>query len=206
MVSSKGKKAITTLAKRKALPIEIRRNRVEEFLKLSLYHNFIKKGYSVFLEKQMNPIMNTYKMGSVDSAITNLPFYNSRKIYRADVLCVNTKAEIIICEIKSSLQDFKTDKKYLNYMNYCDKLYIVVTGDWLIDDIIDDIPKEVGIVHVTLNETGHAVFRYVRKAKKLHSLLVGTRYGMMVSLCWHSGLSLKNVLKSKPNYFQLYRD
>jgi len=45
---------------------------------------------------------------------------------RVDVIAVNRKGHIVICEIKSSKQDFVTDKKFLEYLPFCNQMYIVV--------------------------------------------------------------------------------
>lgn len=42
---------------------------------------------------------------------------------RADVLSVGPKGDIWIVEIKSSLEDFRVDKKWHEYRDYCDKFF-----------------------------------------------------------------------------------
>lgn len=45
---------------------------------------------------------------------------------RADVFCLNTKSDIVITEVKSCWQDFKTDKKWQNYMPFCMRMYFAI--------------------------------------------------------------------------------
>lgn len=45
--------------------------------------------------------------------------------FRADVITINYRKHIVICEIKSSWQDFSTDNKWTTYLNFCDKFYFV---------------------------------------------------------------------------------
>lgn len=41
--------------------------------------------------------------------------------FRADVIALNYRKHIVICEIKSSWADFSTDTKWITYLNFCDK-------------------------------------------------------------------------------------
>ncbi len=42
---------------------------------------------------------------------------------RADVVALGPGGEIAIVEIKSSIEDFRADRKWLDYAPYCDRLY-----------------------------------------------------------------------------------
>lgn len=42
---------------------------------------------------------------------------------RADLVCLSDKGEIAIVEIKTSLQDFRVDRKWPIYRLHCDRLY-----------------------------------------------------------------------------------
>jgi hypothetical protein len=66
---------------------------------------------------------------------------------RADLLGVNMKSEIVVCEIKSCPADFYADHrkgKWHKYLEYSNKLYFVV-GVKTYEKIKNDIPKGVGI-------------------------------------------------------------
>lgn len=45
---------------------------------------------------------------------------------RADLLCLDAKGRITIVEIKSSLEDFRCDQKWPEYLEYCDRFYFAV--------------------------------------------------------------------------------
>ena len=45
---------------------------------------------------------------------------------RADVAAVAASGEIWIVEIKSSVEDFRTDQKWPEYRDYCDRLFFAV--------------------------------------------------------------------------------
>lgn len=45
---------------------------------------------------------------------------------RADIAAVAASGEIWIVEIKSSVEDFRTDQKWPEYRDYCDRLFFAV--------------------------------------------------------------------------------
>lgn len=55
-----------------------------------------------------------------------LPLANGR---RADVLGVGPKGEIWIIEIKSSLEDFRVDRKWPDYKAFCDRFLFAKPAD-----------------------------------------------------------------------------
>ena len=48
---------------------------------------------------------------------------------RADMVAVSPKGQIIIVEIKSSVNDFKTDSKWPEYHDHCDFLFFATLND-----------------------------------------------------------------------------
>lgn len=74
-------------------------------LKAAAASYFLKGGYSCF-----------YEMG-----------VNSWGKLRADMLGVNLRRRIVICEIKSSRADYCTDTKWKQYLDFCNKFYIVMS-------------------------------------------------------------------------------
>ena len=61
---------------------------------------------------------------------------------RADVMAVGPQGEIVIVEIKSSPQDFRTDRKWPNYREFCDRFYFAVDQAFP----VALIPEEVGLL------------------------------------------------------------
>lgn len=45
---------------------------------------------------------------------------------RADVFALGPKGEMVIVEIKSSIADFRSDNKWPDYRDYCDRFYFAV--------------------------------------------------------------------------------
>lgn len=57
------------------------------------------------------------------AAFTEVALANGR---RADVMTLGRDGEITIIEIKSCLEDFRSDQKWPEYRPFCDKLYFAV--------------------------------------------------------------------------------
>lgn len=61
---------------------------------------------------------------------------------RADILAVSASGEILIIEIKSSLEDFRSDRKWPEYRAFCDRLYFATLAD--VDPGI--FPEDAGLI------------------------------------------------------------
>lgn len=84
------------------------RKEIADALKVAACSYFLKKGFACHLE------IGVAKWGK----------------YKADVLCVNMKAELILVEVKSCSADFNADDKkgkWLNYLPVSNKLYFLFT-------------------------------------------------------------------------------
>ncbi|THD43046.1 MAG: DNA repair protein MmcB-related protein [Bradyrhizobium sp.] len=73
------------------------------------------------------------------ATIAELPLLDGR---RADVVAVNAEGTILIVEIKSSVADFRADRKWRDYAAHCDRLYFGVAADMP----LDILPEETGII------------------------------------------------------------
>ena len=54
------------------------------------------------------------------SVLPEMPLASGR---RADLVCLTDKGEIIVIEIKTSIEDFRVDRKWPDYLMHCDRLY-----------------------------------------------------------------------------------
>ena len=61
---------------------------------------------------------------------------------RADVAAMAGDGGIVLVEIKSCLADFRADRKWLDYLPYCDAFYFAVTSDFP----VDVLPEDVGLI------------------------------------------------------------
>jgi len=59
----------------------------------------------------------------LDMGLATLPELPLASGRRADLIAVSRKGEIWIVEIKSSIEDWKADRKWPEYRDYCDRLF-----------------------------------------------------------------------------------
>ena len=64
-------------------------------------------------------------------SIAEMALTNGRRV---DVMGISPQGDIWIVEIKSSIADFRSDQKWPEYRDYCDRLYFAVEPDF---------PKEI---------------------------------------------------------------
>ncbi len=64
------------------------------------------------------------------ATLPEMPLASGR---RADLICLSQKGEFSIVEIKTSIEDFRVDRKWPDYRQHCDRLYFAthpgVPGD-----------------------------------------------------------------------------
>jgi hypothetical protein len=82
------------------------RKEVADSLKIAFAKYLYKKGFSSHFELSVN---------------------NKGDRLRADVIANTIRGTIVIGETKSCYSDLVTDKKYTNYLEYCDRFYLIVT-------------------------------------------------------------------------------
>ena len=58
------------------------------------------------------------------SVVSELPLASGR---RADLVALGPTGELWIVEIKSSIADFRTDRKWIDYRHHCDRLFFATT-------------------------------------------------------------------------------
>jgi hypothetical protein len=71
--------------------------------------------------------------------LTEVTLPNGR---RADLMALGPKGELFIVEVKSSLEDFRTDQKWREYRPYCDAFAFAVPPEFP----RDVLPEEPGLI------------------------------------------------------------
>jgi hypothetical protein len=61
---------------------------------------------------------------------------------RADLVAIDRKGAILIVEIKSSLNDFRSDQKWTEYRDFCDRFFFAVAPEFP----IAVLPEEAGLI------------------------------------------------------------
>ncbi|KQS57599.1 hypothetical protein ASG17_02470 [Brevundimonas sp. Leaf363] len=61
---------------------------------------------------------------------------------RADVMALGRKGDIVICEVKSGVDDFRVDQKWPEYAPFCDAFFFAVSPEFP----QDVLPQEPGLI------------------------------------------------------------
>ena len=61
---------------------------------------------------------------------------------RADVMALGPRGDIVICEVKSGIEDYRVDRKWGEYGPYCDAFYFAVAPEFP----ADILPDEPGLI------------------------------------------------------------
>src|SRR5260221_8806870 len=73
------------------------------------------------------------------ASLLEFPLANGR---RADILALGKSGELLIVEIKSSVADFRADRKWAEYRDFADRLYFAVPNEF--PTLL--IPEECGLI------------------------------------------------------------
>jgi len=61
---------------------------------------------------------------------------------RADIMGLGPRGQIVIVEVKSGIDDFRTDRKWGEYLPFCDTFYFAVAPEFP----VDILPPEPGLI------------------------------------------------------------
>jgi hypothetical protein len=73
------------------------------------------------------------------ASLLEFPLANGR---RADILALGRRGDLVIIEIKSSVADFRADRKWVHYRDFADRLYFAVPSRFP----TALIPEECGLI------------------------------------------------------------
>ncbi len=115
------------------------------------------------------------------AAFTEVALANGR---RADVMGLSREGEISIIEIKSCLEDFRSDAKWPEYRPFCDKLYFAVAPDFP----QEVLPEDTGLI--IADRYGGEIVR----AAPEHKLPGARRKALTLQLARLSAFRLQSVI------------
>jgi hypothetical protein len=121
------------------------------------------------------------------AVLPELPLASGR---RADLISVSEKGEIWIVEIKTSIEDFRVDRKWPDYRLHCDRLFFATHNDVP----LDIFPQECGLflsdgygAHMIREAPEHRLPPATRKAVTLNFSRVAAQRLLMAE--WATGKS-----------------
>lgn len=115
------------------------------------------------------------------AAYTEVTLANGR---RADVMGLARDGEMTIVEIKSSLEDFRSDQKWPEYREFSDRLFFAVAPDFP----REVLPEDAGLI--IADRYGGEIVR----AAPTHKLPAARRKALTLQLARLGGLRLQSVI------------
>src|ERR1041384_886843 len=121
------------------------------------------------------------------SAVSELPLPSGR---RADLVALSHASEIWIVEIKSSIEDFRADQKWMDYRMHCDRLFFATT----VEVPCEIFPKDTGLI------VADACGAHLVCDAPEHRLHASTRKSMMLSFARCAALRLQALADPQGPY------
>jgi len=115
------------------------------------------------------------------SCISELPLPSGR---RADLVALNNASEIWIVEIKSSIEDFRADQKWMDYRMHCDRLFFATT----VEVPCEIFPSDTGLI------VADAFGAQIVCEAPEHRLHASTRKSMMLGVARAAALRLQSLI------------
>jgi hypothetical protein len=113
---------------------------------------------------------------------------------RVDLITLSEKGEIWIIEIKTSLEDFRVDRKWPEYRDYCDRLFFATHKDVP----LDIFPEECGLflsdgygAHMLRDAPEHRLPPATRKSVTLNFARAASQRLMLAE--WATGKSFDEI-------------
>lgn len=122
---------------------------------------------------------------------------------RLDLLCLHTSLSVVGVEVKSCKVDYTTDKKWMEYLAYTNKLYLclppkLIESPFYAQILEDTKPHGIGIMSLT--PCGRLYVIKSAKSRDLDDLVVGK---MLMKMAWRGGQSLRNTARNRRQRFVL---
>ncbi len=119
---------------------------------------------------------------------------------RADVLAVNLRGHVVLCEIKSSRADYVSDNKWHKYKDYADTMYFVMPKSVYLklETRLKKDLKHTGIgVFILDPDTGY--LKNVISARK-YPINDDIRWELVIRMAWRSGESRRTRRQRRRHY------
>lgn len=112
----------------------------------------------------------------------------SRQKRRADVIALAKDGTLSIVEIKSGLPDFRSDSKWPEYHEFCDRFYFAVSTDFP----LDSLPEGCGII------VADGFFAEIVRESPLEKLNAARRKAVTLSFARLGAQRLQRLLDPGP--------
>jgi len=118
------------------------------------------------------------------SPILEVPLADGR---RADIVAVGDNGEITIVEVKSSLEDFRVDTKWGDYLAWCDRFYFATPATFP----LELLPADTGVI--LADAFGAELLREDARPPEATKLSAARRKALLVRLSRLAGERLQRL-------------
>jgi hypothetical protein len=142
--------------------------------------------------------------------LTAATFYWAKKTYsvhpefgierwgkrRLDAVCMNFKSNFVGLEIKSCLADYRTDKKWRNYLPYVNQFYFLFPPSVIESRCFKEIRAELKAEGAGILQLSNGKIRCLQKAK-WREVPAEIQHNMLVKMAWRTGDCRRNVKRTR---------
>ena len=136
-----------------------------------------QSAHAAAVQRGVGRLLRTYGF----AVVTELGLGNGR---RADVVGLSRDGEFWIVEIKSSVEDFRADQKWIDYRAHCDRLFFATT----LEVPCEIFPKDTGLI------VADAFGAQLICEAPEHRLHAATRKSMMLGFARCAALRLQSLV------------
>jgi hypothetical protein len=115
------------------------------------------------------------------ASLLEFPLANGR---RADILALGRSSDLIIIEIKTSIADFRADRKWLDYRDFADRFYFAVPNTFP----VALIPEDCGLI------VADAFAAALLRDGDAHSMASGRRRALTLRFALAAAARLRRLL------------
>jgi hypothetical protein len=119
--------------------------------------------------------------------VSELPLASGR---RADLVALGRDGEIWIVEIKSSIADFRADRKWTDYRAHCDRLFFATTAEVP----LEIFPRDTGLI------VADAYGAFIVQDAPEHRLYASTRRSLTLNIARAAALRLQSLVDPRGPY------
>jgi len=121
---------------------------------------------------------------------------------RLDMLCMDFRTNLVGVEVKSCLADYRSDKKWRNYLPYVHRMYFCFPQSVMESRVFPSIKEELkseGVGILTLAPSGKITCALKCKVREVDE---ERRLKLLIKMAWRGGESRRTVKRVKRVYLE----
>ena len=99
-------------------------------------HRKISELLIIFLQKELQKLLPVFFHEMGDATLSEFTLKTGPRV---DLIALSRSPQVTIVEVKSSLTDFSSDKKWQNYLDWADQFYFAVAENFPVERLADEM-------------------------------------------------------------------